>query len=116
MLEQFTQQLVKDESDNVQLKYDLSSNKVQISYCVTVLDKDKALEWLKKYRLPEFFKSGLYAEYKLSKILSTSQVMVGPIQFTSSLVKGSVHANPKCLHFQKSSLPKLFFENHHFHG
>lgn len=69
------QKLVKDESDNVQLKYDLSSNNVQISYCVTVLERNKALEWLKKYRLPEFIKSGLYAEYKLSKTLSAAQVI-----------------------------------------
>jgi hypothetical protein len=47
---------------------------VQISYCVTVLEKKKALEWLKKYRLSEFIKSGLYAEYKLSKTLSSAQV------------------------------------------
>ncbi|XP_028406218.1 regulator of G-protein signaling 22-like [Dendronephthya gigantea] len=75
LLEQFTQKLVKDESDNVQLKYDLSSNNVQISYCVTVLERNKALEWLKKYRLPEFIKSGLYAEYKLSKTLSAAQAV-----------------------------------------
>ena len=76
LLEQFTQKLVKDESDNVQLKYDSFSNKVQISYCVTVLDREKSLEWLKKYRLPEFIKSGLYAEFKLSKTLSSAQVII----------------------------------------
>ena len=75
-MEQFTQKLVKDESDNVQLKYDSFSNKVQISYCVTVLDREKSLEWLKKYRLPEFIKSGLYAEFKLSKTLSSAQVII----------------------------------------
>ena len=75
LLEQFTQQLIKDESNNVQLKYDSSSSNVQISYCVTILEKDKALEWLKKYRLSEFIKSGLYAEYKLSKTLSSAQAM-----------------------------------------
>ncbi|CAB4017228.1 Hypothetical predicted protein, partial [Paramuricea clavata] len=75
LLEQFTQQLVKDESDNVQLKYDSSSNNVQISYCVTVLERGKALDWLKKYRLSEFIKSGLYAEYNLSKTLSSAQAM-----------------------------------------
>ncbi len=73
-MEQFTQRLVKDESDDVQLKYDSSSNNAQISYCVTVLERVKALKWLMTYRLPEFIKSGLYAEYKLSKTLSSAQV------------------------------------------
>lgn len=76
MFEQFTQQLVKDENDNVQLKYDSSSSNVQISYCVTVLERDQALAWLTKYRLPEFVKSGLYAEYKLSRSLSSAQVIL----------------------------------------
>ena len=49
---------------------------VQISYCVTVLDKKIGFEWLKKYRLPEFLKSKLHAEYKLSKILSATQVQI----------------------------------------
>ena len=66
---------MKDENDDVQLKYDSLNNKVQISYCVTVLDRVKALEWLKKYRLREFIKSGLYAEFKLSKTLSCAQVI-----------------------------------------
>jgi hypothetical protein len=56
------------------VKYDSSGDNVQISYSVTVLEKKKALEWLKKYRLSEFIKSGLYAEYKLSKTLSSAQV------------------------------------------
>ena len=34
------------------------------------------MDWLKKYRLSEFIKSGLYAEYNLSKTLSSAQVIM----------------------------------------
>lgn len=83
---------MKDGDDNVQIsskpllqqertKHDLSCNTVLINYCVTVLDRRKGFEWVKKHRLPEFLKSELYAEYKLSKILSAAQVFISHKSF-----------------------------------
>ena len=74
LLEEFTQKLVKDDCGNIQKRHDPTRNKVQISYCVTVLDQPSTLKWLQKYRLDEFIRSMIFAEYKLSKALSSAQV------------------------------------------
>ena len=39
-----------------------------------VLDKAQGLQYIKKYRVPLFLRSELYAEYKLTMVLSTVQV------------------------------------------
>ena len=54
--------------------YSVANNQSRIGYYVTVLDKVQGLEFVKKYRLPLFLRSELYAEYKLSKHLSAVQV------------------------------------------
>ncbi|XP_046862690.1 regulator of G-protein signaling 22-like isoform X3 [Xenia sp. Carnegie-2017] len=73
LLEEFTQKLVKDDCGNIQKRHDPTRNEVQISYCVTVLDHQSTLKWLQKYRLDEFVRSMIFAEYKLSKALSSAQ-------------------------------------------
>ena len=98
MLEQFSQKLVKNENDDVQIssrplkpgsqriKHDSSIAAVCISYCVTVLDKECGFVWLKEYRLAEFLKSNLYAEYKLSKVLSAAQVFSNMINIYMNMI------------------------------
>lgn len=54
----------------------MADNQSRIGYYVTILDKVQGLEFVKKYRLPLFLRSELYAEYKLSKHLSAVQVSV----------------------------------------
>ena len=54
--------------------YNRTDNQSRIGYYVTVLDKVQGLEFIKKYRLPLFARSELYAEYKLCKHLSAVQV------------------------------------------
>ncbi|RMX53678.1 hypothetical protein pdam_00000335, partial [Pocillopora damicornis] len=53
--------------------YNVAANQSRIGYYVTVLDKVQGLEFVKKYRLHLFLRSELYAEYKLTKHLSTVQ-------------------------------------------
>lgn len=54
--------------------YDVAANQSRIGYYVTLLKKEEGLGFVKKYRLPLFLQSELYAEYKLSKHLSMVQV------------------------------------------
>ena len=56
--------------------YNVADNQSRIGYYVTVLNKDQGLEFVKKHRMPLFLQSELYAEYKLSKHLSTVQVSI----------------------------------------
>lgn len=55
-------------------KSDTDENRSRISYYVKFLDKQQGLDWVKKNRFPLFLKSEIYADYKLSKLLSESQV------------------------------------------
>lgn len=54
-------------------KYDSPDNQSQIGYYVTVIKKPEVLQFLKKHRLHLFLRSELFAEYKLSKHLSSVQ-------------------------------------------
>lgn len=54
--------------------YNVTDNQSRIGYYVNVLDKAQGLEYVKKYRVPLFLRSELYAEYKLTMVLSTVQV------------------------------------------
>lgn len=54
--------------------YNVSSNQSRIGYYVMVLDKLQAVEFVQSFRIPIFLKSELYAEYKLTMILSNIQV------------------------------------------
>ena len=54
--------------------YNVTNNQSRIGYYVMVLDKIQGFAFVKTFRLPIFLKSELYAEYKLTLILSTLQV------------------------------------------
>lgn len=54
--------------------YNVTNNQSRIGYYVMVLDTVEATAFVKTFRLPVFLKSELYAEYKLTMILSTIQV------------------------------------------
>ncbi|XP_031550659.1 regulator of G-protein signaling 22-like [Actinia tenebrosa] len=53
--------------------YNVTNNQSRIGYYVMVLDKAQGLDYVKKYRVPLFLRSELYAEYKLTMVLSTVQ-------------------------------------------
>ncbi|KAF7246820.1 Regulator of G-protein signaling 22, partial [Varanus komodoensis] len=40
------------------------------TYAVTCLDREQAIEWIKKERLPAFLESDCYFEYRLAKLIS----------------------------------------------
>ena len=41
-----------------------------------MIDKDSGFEWIKENRLDSFLQSELFADYKLTKILSNAQVYI----------------------------------------
>ncbi|XP_032220371.2 uncharacterized protein LOC5519668 isoform X2 [Nematostella vectensis] len=53
--------------------YNVTNNETRIGYYVSVLDKAASFKFVLENRIPLFLKSELYAEYKLSLILSTVQ-------------------------------------------
>ena len=104
--------------------YNVAANQSRIGYYVTVLDKVQGLEFVKKHRLHLFLRSELYAEYKLTKHLSTVQVRYAPCTWRTSLtisstaskeprgllsesVRGLAHINMHILHTVLYTFPRV---------